>query len=244
MFGWIGEQLGLGDTQSAADHYQINPDAYTWGLDADISARDREAFWQRGEGTFAAQQDARARQMALADQLQRQARGEGPSLAEAQLHDALARSNAQSMSMAASAPPSQGALAMRQAMMANAMGSQQAASTAAQARIAEQMAAQQQLAALLGQTRGQDLGAFGQTSGQYMDLQRARLAAAMAESDRAYQLAGGQAGAHNEEQARRAQFWGEAFDRTLGNVMPSEKERIAKAGGGGGGGGMPLPLPI
>lgn len=206
----LWETIGLGGTKDSSDYFKPESKGYTWGIDGGQTVkRDTDTTWQQSQQDYAAQQAARERQLALAQRLEAQAAGRGPSLANMQLQEALARSNAQSMSMAASASPSQGALAHRAAIQANAQASQQAAGTGAQARIAEQMAAQQQLAQLLGQSRSQDLDARGQSVGQYMGIRQAELGASMGYQDAMAAQANQQAAAYNEEQRKRGELAGQ-----------------------------------
>lgn len=204
----LWDWLGLGDSKSAADFYTPEGRGYTWGLDANTVARDTGTTWDQAQGDYASQQAAREQQMALAQMLQARASGQAPSLAEMQLQDALARTRAQTMAMAASASPSQGAFATRQAMQANAMASGQAAASAAQARVAEQYAAQQALAQHLAGMRGQDLAARGQSWDAYRSIRQAELGGSMAYQDAMMGWAGSKAGADEASQQRRAGFLG------------------------------------
>jgi hypothetical protein len=97
-------------------------------------------------------------QMGLANQLQNQASGIGPSLADMQLKSALDMNQRQNLSLARSSDYINPAVAMRAAIAQNAIAGQQSAAMAAQARLAEQMQAREQLALLLNQTRTSDLG--------------------------------------------------------------------------------------
>jgi hypothetical protein len=102
----------------------------------------------------------------LAGQLQAQAQGQGPSLAQMQLSQATDRNLAALMSAQAAARGGPGgALAQRQLMSNMGNVQSQAGAASAQLRLQEQMAAQQQLAGVLGQGqqavlagRGQDIG--------------------------------------------------------------------------------------
>lgn len=106
-----------------------------------------------GEQIDRAQQEQfRAMQMALAQRLEAQSRGEGPSLAELQMQRSTERNLAAQMAMARSGRSGQGALGMRTAAMESGRLQQDAALASALARIQEQQQAQ----ALLGQVT--DLG--------------------------------------------------------------------------------------
>jgi hypothetical protein len=101
--------------------------------------------------------DFRQGQMDLVRQLQQQAAGRGPSLAGMQAQAVGQQSLAQQQALAAGAAPGNEALAARQAAMNAGSTMQGVAQTSAQARMAEQMAARQQLAGVLGQGRGMDI---------------------------------------------------------------------------------------
>jgi len=101
----------------------------------------------------------------LVSQLQQQATGQGPSLAQSQLQQATDRN----ANMAAGALASQRginpALAARMITQQQANANQQAAGQSADLRMQEQMAANQQLAGVLGQQMQGGLGMFGQAGG-------------------------------------------------------------------------------
>lgn len=105
----------------------------------------------------AAQAEFRQKQLGLANQLEAQTRGEGPSLAQLQLQDASQRNVQQAFGLAAARQGGNPALALRSAMNAQAQVGGQAALQSAQLRLAEQLQAQQALAELTGQGRGQDI---------------------------------------------------------------------------------------
>lgn len=100
---------------------------------------------------------ARSQQQQLVGALQRQAAGQGPSIAEAQLRQAQDRSLSQQLAAAAAARGGNAALNQRSLARQAAASNQNIAQQAAQARMAEQLQAQQQLGQLTGQIRGQDL---------------------------------------------------------------------------------------
>ena len=99
----------------------------------------------------------RARQVALADALQAQSEGRGPSLAEMQLKQATDRNLKQQMAAAASTGGNS-ALALRNARLGAVATGRQAATDSAMLRTQEQMNARQQLAGVLDSARGQDIG--------------------------------------------------------------------------------------
>jgi hypothetical protein len=104
------------------------------------------------------QEQFRQGQLGLAQALQMQAMGQGPSLAQGQLRQATDRNIAQAMALGASQRGSNPALAQRQIALGSALANQQAAAQSAQLRMQEQMAARDQLGGVLQSGRGQDIG--------------------------------------------------------------------------------------
>lgn len=100
-------------------------------------------------------------QMSLADTLRAQAAGQGPSLAQLQLQQATDRNNAMAAGAVASQRGINPALAARMIGQQQANQNQLAAGQSAQTRMAEQFAAQQQLANVLAQAGQQGLGQAG-----------------------------------------------------------------------------------
>ena len=100
--------------------------------------------------------DFRSGQLQLIGQLQQQAAGLGPSLADQQFNRSLDRGV---NSQVAASQAGTGNAALQGRAAANAIGNmtQDLAGQAAQARIQEQLAARNQLAGVLGQGRGQEL---------------------------------------------------------------------------------------
>lgn len=98
----------------------------------------------------------RAKQEALANELQATANGERPSLAEAQIKTATDRNNAQAMGLIASQRGVNAGLATRLALNQVGDANQTAVMNGSQARLAEAIAARQELASLAEQARGQD----------------------------------------------------------------------------------------
>lgn len=104
-------------------------------------------------------QDAQSRgqQNMLAGQLAQTAAGQGPSVASLQLQQGLQQQLAQQQAAAASMTGDANPfLAQRQAQQLGAQAMQQTNAAAAQARIQEQLNAQNNLGSLLGTMRGQD----------------------------------------------------------------------------------------
>lgn len=113
----------------------------------------------------AQQAQFRDQQMALANALQLQANGQGPSVAGSQLRQSTEMNLQAALAQAASARGGNLGAAQYQLGNARANIQQQAAMQLAQARIQEQMAARAQLGEVLGQGRGQDLGLASQQAG-------------------------------------------------------------------------------
>ena len=124
----------------------VAPITHDWG----------QANWNRDQS-----QDAAYRQKALANMLQAQAEGKGPSVAQEQLQQAQAQSVAQQASNAASAQGGAMNRAMANDQAANlaAQTSQQTAGQASTLRAQEQLGAMGQLGGVLGQTREGDIQA-------------------------------------------------------------------------------------
>lgn len=129
---------------------------------------------QQGDGSSATE----ARQTALADMLQQQAEGKGPSLAQLQLQQATQANNSQAASAIASQRGINPALAARMIMQNQAAANQQAAAQSAQLRMQEQMGARTMLGSALSAQRGQDI------SQQQANTQRQGLAAQLLSQQR------------------------------------------------------------
>lgn len=149
--------------------YNIDPNAYNI---------QNGAAWQAmlGQGAQGAQNrnvldmsqsnQGRDVQQQLIQQLQAQARGEGPSIAQAQLRKASEENVANSAAMMASGRgPGAAGAAYQTANKAGDIG-QKMAGDSAMLRLQEQMQAQNMLAGVTGQMRGQDL------SSQQLNLQQ------------------------------------------------------------------------
>ena len=103
--------------------------------------------------------EVRSQQMGLSGQLEQASAGQGPSIAQQQLKSATDRNLSQASGFAASQRGgSQGGLAIRAAQNQSASISGQAARDSAILKAQEQMAAREQLAGVLNQTRGTDAG--------------------------------------------------------------------------------------
>jgi hypothetical protein len=123
----------------------------------------------------------RQTQRNLAQALEAQARGEGPSLAQQQLKMGSDRALSQQLAMAAQArTPAQGALAQRLAMRQAGEQQQALAGQSAMTRLAEQGQAQQLLGQVAGAARGQDLQGAGLEQQAGMANQQVDLATLLA----------------------------------------------------------------
>lgn len=111
----------------------------------------------------------RADQTALMDRLRMQANGQGPSIANMQMNNAMDKNNASMSAMAASGRGNAGAAAQA-AMNAGATSNMGIAANAGVQRLQEQQMAQQQMAQLAGQGREQDMyqanGIYTNANGQ------------------------------------------------------------------------------
>lgn len=148
----------------------------------------RGAYGEQAQQAYGQQLGSRQYTSDQLARLESRARGEGTSLSELALADALAQSRAQASSMAAGARggPGAQAAALRAAMYANAAAGQNAGAELAGAKVREQLgyeAALQQAAAAQRQAdlaaRGQGLGAEAGMAGLSADQYKAMLAAAM-----------------------------------------------------------------
>jgi hypothetical protein len=111
----------------------------------------------------------RADQTALMDRLRMQANGQGPSIANMQMNNAMDKNNAAMSAMAQSGRGNAGAAAQA-AMNAGATSNMGIAANAGVQRLQEQQMAQQQMAQLAGQGREQDMyqanGIYANANGQ------------------------------------------------------------------------------
>lgn len=107
----------------------------------------------------------RGTQQNLVGQLEAQAAGQGPSLAQSQLQTATDRNIAQQAALAASGRGRTAGQGMRAAQMGAATANQQAAKQAAELRMQEQMQARQQLAGVASDARSQDIGLASSQAG-------------------------------------------------------------------------------
>ena len=153
--GWLGEKLGLDDPMRQGDPRYQSMDQGNYQL---------PGFEQRNQGLdqFAANRGGgafRQGQLDLASYLGQQMRGQN-SVSRAQLGQDLNRLQGQQMSMAASARPSNAAMAQRLAMQGAGNAGAQIAGQAQLAALAERNAAANALGGVYGTGRGQDLQAY------------------------------------------------------------------------------------
>lgn len=111
------------------------------------------------------QDQFRAQQMALGNQLALQAAGQGPSAAQAQLQAGSEQNLANALAQAATYRGGNAAAGFRQAAMQRAQITQGTANQAAQLRAQEQLSAQQQLGGVLAQGRATDADLATQQAG-------------------------------------------------------------------------------
>lgn len=166
IFGGGGDSGLLGTGQYSSKVADPNRKDYLETKQQDERTREMEAALKASQKfkdpsakiNQAPQDQFRSQQMGLAQALQQQAAGQGPSLAGAQFAQARDAGIAQQMALAASARGQNAALGQRQVAQQAASMNQQAARDAGTARIQEQLAARDQLSGVLQQGRGQDIG--------------------------------------------------------------------------------------
>jgi len=122
---------------------------------ADIQARKAQQV-QAAQINMGPQDQFRNAQMGLVSQLQNQAAGQGPSIAQMQLQQGADRNLANAIAMRAGGQG--GGLAMRNIAQQRADIGQQLAGQAGIQRLQEQQQAQQMLGGVAGGARGQDIG--------------------------------------------------------------------------------------
>lgn len=127
------------------------------------------------QGQAGGNDPVRAQQMGLIQQLQDQAAGRGPSLAQMQLQQATNQNMQQGRAMAASQRGLGGGAAARQIAGQRGSIGQQMAGQSAMARLQEQMAARGMLGQQLGGVRGQDMSAMGALAQQAEANRRAQM---------------------------------------------------------------------
>lgn len=160
----IGAAIGqLGSKMQAAQIGNI-PQAQSYTMPgAQLGPFSQAQGYQAGVGDMNG--ESRAGMSGLAQQLQAQANGQGPTLAEQRMKESTDRGMAQSLAMAASARGANPGMAMRQAADSQANIQANAAQQEADLSQQEQMNARGQLAGVLQGMGQQDLAARGQDIG-------------------------------------------------------------------------------
>lgn len=141
----------------------------------DAKTIEQAAAMKAAQINEANQEQIRAQQLSLAQQLQAQASGQGPSLAQMQLQQGRDQNIATAMALAASQRGMTAGQGLRQIADQTANANQAAAQEAARLRLAEQLQAQQALQGVLSGTREQDIGLATNQAGlqQQANLQNA-----------------------------------------------------------------------
>lgn len=170
----------------------------------------------------------RGGQAQLVSDLQAQAAGNGPSLAQDQLRQGTDRNIAQAMALQASQRGTNAASGMRNIAQNTALANQQAAQQAATLRVQEQLAGREQLGNVLGAARGQDIG-LASTDAQL--LQQANMAnqATGLDASKANQAANLQAAMSNQNASLQQQNLNDAQSRFFnqGQMSLADQNRAA-----------------
>jgi len=188
----VGGVLGLGGTPRSAARNIPEIDASKFN----VLNRTKKLADITGQRELARQRSAQSltNQNQLIGQLQQQAAGQGPSLAQAQLKAASDRSLAQQMAAAAAARGANPAAAQRQLMQNQAAAQRTLGAQAAQTGLQEQQAAQQQLGSLVQneQARADQLALQYMQSGLDVDTaqQQAQIELERQRQNRALGIAG------------------------------------------------------
>lgn len=126
---------------------------------------------------MAPQAQFRTQQYQLAQALQDQANGKGPSLAQSQLQAGTDRNIQQAMALQASQRGTNAGQGLRQVAQQTAQANQQQAQQSADLRMQEQMQARGQLGAVLDSGRGQDIGLAENQAGLQQQANQANMGA-------------------------------------------------------------------
>lgn len=190
VFGTSSDAGILGTGQYSAQRYNVDKNAFQNATSAaDRAAALQQAGIQTGRSAeqYAQGQEARGTQAQLAQALQAQARGEGPSLAQNQLQSALQQNLQAQQAAAASNKSVPAALAARMIGQQASAARSQAALDSANIRAQEQLNAQQALGSLASQMRSQDMSGTG--AADAAQLAQAQYASDLSEQDRAARIA-------------------------------------------------------
>lgn len=166
FFGNEQHQGMFGGNRTVQDPYAINPNAYDMpGYNAWQTMLAQKGKEAGSRNTINLNDAAQGRdiQMDLIQKLQAQARGEGPSIAQAQLQQATDQNVANTMALAASGRGAGAGGVAYNAQNQGAAARQKMAGDSGMLRLQEQMQAQNMLADVSGQMRGQDLSQQGLT---------------------------------------------------------------------------------
>lgn len=173
-----GGALGGAGIMSGTQVKSADPTAYQTASDGLLNpvADQFSQFGQNTNVTSNVDPAFRQYQLGLAQQLQAQANGQGPSVAQMQLQQATDRSLNQSLGAIRSATGSNAGLSARTAALAGAQQLGTAANASGQLRLQEQHQAQQQLAGVSNAGRTSDIA----TNGQSIQAQQATANAKLA----------------------------------------------------------------
>lgn len=152
--GTKGKDTPQGKALAKFEQNQINEGAFNLGSAVASNTKSTNSALAQGERRLTRSD---ASQQNLIQDLQTQAAGQGPSLAEAQLKAASDRNLAQQVAAAASGRGGNQAAIQRQLARQQQASGQQVAQDAAQARIQEQVAARNQLGSAIAQQQNAGL---------------------------------------------------------------------------------------
>lgn len=185
LANWGASSLAPGQSMLAAQmdaisrfgEQAVNLERSKIAAQQSAAAAQGSRFGALGNEAARQQDQARAQQMALINQLQNQASGLGPSLAQAQLQQATDRNMQQAMALGVSQRGAGQGAALHNIANQRAGIGQQMAGDSAMLRLQEQLQARQMLGGLLGGMRGQDIGnmQFGLGNQASLGMQQAGL---------------------------------------------------------------------
>ena len=156
--GGFGSGIVGADAFRGAGSTAVTAEQNKLAAQQNAAAAQGSRFGALGNEAARQQDQARAQQMALIKQIQDQAAGRGPSLAQAQLQQANEAAARQAMALGYSQRGAGAAGALKSIREQQAGMTQQNAADSAMLRLQEQLQARQMLGGLLGGMRGQDIG--------------------------------------------------------------------------------------
>lgn len=156
--GGFGSGIVGADALRGAGSAAVTAEQNKLAAQQNAAAAQGSRFGALGNEAARQQDQARAQQMALIKQIQDQAAGRGPSLAQAQLQQANEAAARQAMALGYSQRGAGAAGALKSIREQQAGMTQQNAADSAMLRLQEQLQARQMLGGLLGGMRGQDIG--------------------------------------------------------------------------------------